>query len=129
MQFNITYLRQKDFLFNTIFYLSLHLPSPPLFLLFLKLLSFFVNCFHIIVLFVLYSYLFILIISTFCDKFTKEKALDKTNLFFGLIHEPIMQLNYGQWLICLSISLFAVLYVLYFGSEINLKSKKKKSIS
>ena len=58
--------------------------------------------------------------STFCDKFTKEKALDKTNLFFGLIHEPIMQLNYGQWLICLSINLFAVLYVHIFGSEINL---------
>ena len=40
-------------------------------------------------------------IQLFCDKFTKEKALDKTNLFFGLIHEPIMQLNNGEWLICL----------------------------
>ena len=123
MQFNITYLRQKDFLFNTIFYLSLHLPSPPPFSFIPQTVVFFVNCFHIIVLFVLYSYLFILIISTFCDKFTKEKALDKTNLFFGLIHEPIMQLNYGQWLICLSIDLFAVLYVHIFGSEINLNLK------
>ena len=100
-------------------------PHLPLFLI-PQTVVFFVS-FHIIVLFVLYSYLFILIISTFCDKFTKEKALDKTNLFFGLIHEPIMQLNYGRWLICLSINLFAVLYVHIFGSEINLNLKKSKS--
>ena len=123
MQFNITYLGQKDFLFNTIIYLSLHVPSPPPF-------SYSSNCCLFCKLFLYYSFIFTVSvfiytyhIQLFCDKFTKEKALDKTNLFFGLIHEPIMQLNYGQWLICFSISLFAVLYVLYFGSEINLNLK------
>ena len=120
MQFNITYLRQKDFLFNTIIYLSLHLPSPPSF-------SYSSNCCLFCKLFLYYSFIFT--VSVVIYTFTKEKALDKTNLFFGLIHEPIMQLNYGQWLICFSISLFAVLYVLYFGSEINLNLNLNKQFS